>query len=89
MSRMADLLDKAAEALEQGDDPFHFSFLSEHEVESGECIDMASLMATGARIMAWVSRNPAKAGAFMEHGASGLAYKAFMDAMDRLNRKAG
>jgi hypothetical protein len=42
----------AAEALENGEDPFSGGFLSEHEVTSGECINLARQCAIGARIVA-------------------------------------
>jgi hypothetical protein len=73
MRRMAQLLNKAAGALDAGEDPFSFSFLSEHDVTSTECLDMADLVAFGARLMAWVTEHPRDAAKFLEAGSAGMA----------------
>lgn len=88
MSRMADLLDKAADALDDGEDPFGLHFLSENEVESGECLDMAGQMAAGARLLAWVQRHPLDVAKFMEAGSAGMALNVVTGALARMNFKA-
>jgi hypothetical protein len=57
-ARQAELLKAAAEALEDGRDPLHDPFLSDHDVSLDECIGLAEQMALGARFMAWVIENP-------------------------------
>lgn len=52
MNRRTELLMAAAEALEAGDDPFGGGFLSEHDVTSSECINLARQLAIGARVVA-------------------------------------
>jgi hypothetical protein len=83
MSRMAQLLTKAADALEAGEDPFGFNFLSENDVTSTECLDMADKIAFGARVMAWVTENPRDAAKFLEAGSAGMALNAITEALAR------
>ena len=52
MASSVQLLKLAAEALDNGEDPFSGAFLREHDVSSGQCIDLAQHLAMGARIMA-------------------------------------
>lgn len=61
MSRSSELLKAAAEALDDGEDPLHHAFLSEHEVTLDECYDLAEWMAIGAALMAWALENPGQA----------------------------
>lgn len=49
MSRMKELALLAAKALDDGCDPFSGEFLTEHNVKSGECIDLSQRMATAIR----------------------------------------
>jgi hypothetical protein len=58
MSRMPDLLRKAADALNDGRDPLTLPFLSDNDVTCDECFDMAELMAAGAQAVAWAMDNP-------------------------------
>ena len=83
MRRMTELLNKAADALDAGEDPFHFSFLSENDVTSTECLDLADKIAFGARMMAWVTENPRDAAKFLEAGSAGMALNAITDALSR------
>ena len=48
----AELLREAADALEEGRDPFGASFLSENDVTSDQCMALARQLAIGARIVA-------------------------------------
>jgi hypothetical protein len=48
----ADLLRKAADALEAGQDPFALPFLQEHDVTLDQCQSLADQMAIGARVVA-------------------------------------
>jgi hypothetical protein len=84
MSRSAQLLKAAADALERGEDPLHFSFLSEHDVESGECLDLADSLALGARLIAWAMENPLKAAAFARNGSAGIALDEITRAMSKI-----
>lgn len=52
MSRRADLLTAAAEALDDGRDPFSSEFLGKHEITRDECFSLAEQLAIGARIVA-------------------------------------
>jgi hypothetical protein len=58
MNRRTDLLNKAAEALENGEDPLAVSFLSGHEVTSEECMSLAQQLAIGARLVAYGLEHP-------------------------------
>jgi hypothetical protein len=52
MSSSAELLRKAAEALEAGEDPFNDNFLSRNEVTFDQCMSLGQQLAIGARIVA-------------------------------------
>lgn len=54
----AELLRKAATALDEGDDPFGGSFLAAHDVSFDECMTLALNLATGARIIAYAISHP-------------------------------
>jgi hypothetical protein len=58
MNRRTDLLNKAAEALENGEDPLALSFLSGHGVTSDECMSLAQQLAIGARVVAYGLEHP-------------------------------
>jgi hypothetical protein len=85
MSRSADLLKAAAGALEGGEDPFGLHFLNEHDVESGECLDLADSLALGARILAWAMEHPRQA-VLAVQGAGDVM---MMDAVTRALAKLG
>jgi hypothetical protein len=87
MTRQSELLKAAAEALENGEDPFALHFLSEHEVTADECFDMADKIASGARIVAWATENPRRAAKFLESGSAGVAMSAITEALRRINVK--
>jgi hypothetical protein len=82
--RQAELLDAAADALDDQVDPFTPGFLSKHDVTFDECMDLAEWFALGARVVAWAIENPAKASAALKGANQQLQYEAFMRAMDRL-----
>lgn len=84
MTRQSDLLKSAAEALEQGEDPFGTSFLGQHDVTFDECMDLADKLAAGARIVAWISENPRAAAKFAECGSAGMALDAIAEALSRI-----
>jgi hypothetical protein len=46
------LLREAADALDEGTDPFSTGWLSEHEVTMDQCMNLAKQLAIGARIVA-------------------------------------
>jgi hypothetical protein len=48
----AELLREAADALDEGTDPFSTGWLSEHEVTFDQCMNLAKQLAIGARIIA-------------------------------------
>jgi hypothetical protein len=87
MSRMGDLLNKAADYLDEEQcSPFCDAFLTANHVTFDECMTMANLMAAGARLLGWALNNPKDASAVIEGAAMGAKHKAFMDAMDRLGK---
>lgn len=49
-ARFRDLMEKAAEALEDGRNPLDRSFLVEHRVTANECFDLADGIAAGIRL---------------------------------------
>ncbi len=51
MSRDRQLLELAAEAMEDGRDPFDLSFLSANEVTADECYTMGEQIALAVRMM--------------------------------------
>lgn len=87
MSRQAELLRKAADALDDGQIPLMNPFLADNDVTFDECMDMAGLMAEGARLIAWAMDNPKAAAAVVQGAGLGLKHHAFMVAMEKLNRR--
>lgn len=62
----AELLRKAAEALDDGDSPLDNRFLAENDVSLDQAHALAGQLATGARFMALAIRHPSSpAGAIM------------------------
>lgn len=87
--RRADLLRKAADGLDQGDQPFCDAFLGANEVTLDECYDLAEEMASGARIMAWAMENPKDAAAFLASGSAGMALNAITEALSKISLDGG
>jgi hypothetical protein len=87
MSRQAELLRKAADALDDGQIPLMNPFLADNDVTFDECMDMAGLMAEGTRLIAWAMENPKAAAAVVQGAGLGLSHHAFMVAMEKLNRR--
>jgi hypothetical protein len=58
MTRRAELLTKAADALDDGIDPFTDGWLSENRVSSDECLSLAQQLAIGARVVAYGLDHP-------------------------------
>lgn len=89
MSRRSELLNAAADGLDQGEHPFCDKFLGEHEVTLDECFDMAALMAEGARVVAWAIDNPRDAAAFLAGGSAGMAASAITEALAKITLTSG
>ena len=53
--RLAYLLEEAADALEDGRDPFADGFLIEHSVTLDECYSLSDLLSASARMMLLIS----------------------------------
>jgi len=85
MSRSSELLKAAADALEEGSDPFHESFLGKHDVTADECFDLADSIAMGARLVAWATENPRQAAAFAASGSAGMAMETITKAIAKIN----
>jgi hypothetical protein len=88
MSRSAELLKAAATALEDGEDPLALHFLNEHDVEAGECLDLADSLALGARLIAWATENPKKAVLATQGAITHLEMDAVTRLLGKLNQKA-
>jgi hypothetical protein len=54
----SDLLRSAAEALDNGEDPFGAAFLGEHGVTADQCMALAQQLAIGARMVARAIERP-------------------------------
>lgn len=54
--RKVELLLAAADALDEGIDPFSTSWLSEHEVTLNECYTLSDNLAIGARMLAMATK---------------------------------
>lgn len=85
MSRQADLLREAADALNDGRDPLTNPFLSEHGVTLDECYDMADFLALGARLIAWAVENPKRAGAAFRGAVDGASMEIITETLRRMN----
>jgi hypothetical protein len=88
MTRMADLLRKAAEGLEQNEDPFSGPFLAGNDVTFDELLDLAGLLAVGAQAVAWGLDNPRDAAAFIQSGANGMHLQLLTDLLAKVNLTA-
>jgi hypothetical protein len=84
MTRHSELLTAAADALEDGDNPFSGSFLAEHDVTSDECMDLADSLAIGARLYAWAIENPKQAIAAAEGASIGMRLDFIKRALQKL-----
>ncbi|WP_431881687.1 hypothetical protein [Micromonospora chalcea] len=92
MSRTIELLNAAADALDDGQDPFHESFLIEHDVTAAECYALSEQLALGARVMAWAIANPAAASAAVNGAHLHATYEAIGRGLDKVlqtSRAAG
>jgi hypothetical protein len=90
VSRSSTLLIAAADALERGEDPLALHFLNEHDVEAGECLDLADSLAIGARLLAWVMENPKQAATFARTGLNGMHLEMVTDALAKaLSKQSG
>jgi hypothetical protein len=69
MTRMSELLERAADALDDARDPFERPFLAENHVTFDECGALAAALATGARMVAWALQYPAAASASVDAAA--------------------
>jgi hypothetical protein len=88
MSRSSQLLKAAADALENGEDPLALHFLSEYDVEAGECLDLADSLALGARLIAWAMENPKKAVVAVQGAVTHLEMDAVTRLLGKLNKAA-
>jgi hypothetical protein len=64
--------------------PFDGSFLVEHDVTSGECMDLAGSLAIGARLYAWALENPKQAVAAAEGASIGMRLDFITRALQKL-----
>lgn len=83
-NRMIELLEAAADELEDGRDPFDRSFLIEHDVTADECFALAGAMAAGATVVAALMKNPALARGAVNGAQTVLAYQQLNRALSKL-----
>ncbi len=83
MSRSVDLLKAAADALEDGRDPFAESWLADNGVTYGECMDLGESLATGARLLAWAIEHPNEAAAAVNGAHMATARRLLLKALER------
>jgi hypothetical protein len=57
VTRIEELLEAAASALDEAIDPFSHSFLVEHSVTSSECFALSEQLAVAARLYVILKRN--------------------------------
>jgi hypothetical protein len=84
VSRSSKLLRAAADALENGVDPFSAGFLSEHDVTFDEVSDLADRMAIGAQVTAWAIENPRRAMRIVQAGLLGARADVINEALTKL-----
>jgi hypothetical protein len=87
MSRSSELLKAAAEALDDGRDPLHLAFLSEHEVTLDECYSLAEWLAVGASLMAWAIENPHHAKTAMAGATDAMRMDTITRVLSKLNEE--
>jgi hypothetical protein len=75
-ARLIELLNRAADAMDDGMDPFDHGFLAEHGVTLEECFTMAELLAVGARLVAFGLENPKIARGALDGAHMAAAYQA-------------
>lgn len=80
-TRLIDLLNHAADAMENGQDPFDHGFLGEHAVTLDECFTMAELIALGARLVAFGLENPKVARGALNGAHMAAAYQALNNSL--------
>lgn len=83
MSRIADLLNKSADALDLGQDPLTNPFLRANEVTFNECLDLADNLALGARIVAWAHENPRLFGQALRGASEEMRLQVIIDILKR------
>jgi len=84
MSRMTDLVKAAADALDDGQDPFHGAFLLDNGVTLDECFTLSELLAVGARLVAFGLENPTLMLAAMNGAQMATAYQNLNDALGKM-----
>jgi hypothetical protein len=84
MERMIELLEKAADRLDEGEDPFHNKFLTENDVTLNEVYTLAAFMAIGTRMMVFSMKNPKAALAMANAGK----HSVLTDVLEELNKRA-
>jgi hypothetical protein len=80
MGRSVELLNAAADTMDDYSDPFHHTFLVEHDVTADECLSLSDHLAIGARIVAWAIEHPAQAAAAL----NAAKLSALVDVLERI-----
>lgn len=82
---MTDLVSAAADAMEAGCDPFHTSFLTDHDVTFDECMTLSEILAVGARLVAFGIENPTVMLGALNGAQMAAAYQQLSAALDRVH----
>lgn len=89
MTRMTELMHLAADALDEGMDPFNQAFLAEHDVTFDECMSLAEMLATAGRLFAYALDNPTIARGAVNGAHMAAAYQALNAALEKWQPAAG
>jgi hypothetical protein len=88
MSRSSELLKAAADALDDGSDPFSSTFLDANRVTLDECFDLAEWLALGSRLMAWAIENPRQARTAVEGATGAMTMDKITRILQKMNEQA-
>lgn len=84
-TRSIALLEAAADALQDGTDPFNTNWLAEHDVTLDECFTLSEQFAAGATILAWAMKHPKQAQGAINGAHMAAAYEALNAALAKWN----
>jgi len=85
MNRTADLIKAAADALDDGRDPFQQAFLVDHDVTFDECMILSQLLAVGGRLVAFGIENPTVMLGALNGAQMAAAYQQLSAALHRVH----
>jgi hypothetical protein len=80
---MTDLADLAADALDDGRNPFEHQFLADNDITFDECMSLAGIFATGGRLFAYALDHPNIARGAVTGAHTAAAYEALNTALEK------